>query len=260
MSGSGMMLGAAYQAGVVAWLYVHMLREQRLHWFELADDRPLAVAGEVSGPGDDVRIEFSAGVPSVELQAKHGLSGKRRLREVLSRISNTSCAPTGPVVLAVDRTSSSWMHKTLPDDLECLRQGRADAIRQETRQLIESLESAESQVLGQLYVKVLDVDEPEDSDSKWAITALQDLLENANGAELAWKLLRDDAATVCKRRLSRTASALRDLPDANDLRVRPPLPVEKIGHELDASKAPHASPHFASIRSRRKPRDTPAVP
>ncbi len=93
MSGSGMMLGAAYQAGVIAWLYVHVLREQRLHWFELADDRPLAVAGEVSGPGDDVRIEFPAGVPSIEVQAKHGLSGKLRLREALRRISETARIP-----------------------------------------------------------------------------------------------------------------------------------------------------------------------
>ena len=161
-----MMLGGAYQAGVVAWLYVHVLREQRLHWFDLANDRPLAVAGEVSGPGDDVRIEFPAGVPSVEVQAKHGLSGKLRLREVLNRISRTTSTPTVPVVLAIDRTSSSWIYKTLPDDLECLRQARPDAIRKETRQFIESLESAESKVLGQLYVKVLDVDEPEDSDSK----------------------------------------------------------------------------------------------
>ena len=236
MSGSGMMLGGAYQAGVVAWLYVHVLREQRLHWFEFTDDRPLAVAGEVSGPGDDVRIEFAAGVPTVEVQAKHGLPGKPRLREVLSRISKAARPSGGPVVLAVDRTSSSWIHKTLPDDLECLRQRRPDAIRQETRQFIASLESAEARVLEQLYVKVLDVDEPEDADSKWAISALQDLLEHANRAELAWKLLRDDGATVCKRRLSRTASDLRDLLRANDLRVRPPLPIERLDHELDASK------------------------
>lgn len=237
MSGSGMMLGGAYQAGVIAWLYVHVLREQRLHWFELADDRPLAVAGEVSGPGDDVRIEFPAGVPSVEVQAKHGLSGKLRLREVLRRISETPSTTTGPIVLAVDRTSSSWIHKILPDDLECLRQDREDAIRQETREFIESLDTVELQVLPMLYVKILDLDEPEDPDAKWAISALQDLLEDANCAELVWKLLRDDATTVCKRRLSRTASDLRELLDANGLRVRPPLPQEKINHELDASKA-----------------------
>ena len=32
-----------------------------------------------------------------------------------------------------------------------------------------------------------------------------------------------------------------------------------VGVDADGRK-PHASPHFASIRSRRKPRDTPAVP
>ena len=37
--------------------------------------------------------------------------------------------------------------------------------------------------------------------------------------------------------------------------------LKKTGHKTsDRWNAPHASPHFASIRSRRKPRDTPAVP
>ena len=31
-------------------------------------------------------------------------------------------------------------------------------------------------------------------------------------------------------------------------------------HDAYCPPGPHASPHFASIRSRRKPRDTPAVP
>ena len=211
MSGSGMMMGGAYQAGVIAWLYVHLLRGQRLHWFELADDRPLAVAGEVSGPGDDVRIDFPPGVPSVEIQAKHGLSGRQRLREALSRIRRIPSPTTSPVVLVVDRTSSRWIHRILPDDLECLRQGRPDAIRKETGQFLGSLAPAEAEALKRLYVKVLDVDELEDSDSKWAISALQDLLKDPGGAEVAWKLLRDDATTVCKRRLNRTASDLRQL-------------------------------------------------
>lgn len=236
MSGSGMMMGGAYQAGVIAWLYVHMLREQRLHWFELADDRPLAVAGEVSGPGDDVRIDFPPGVPSVEIQAKHGLSGRQRLREALSRIRRTPSTTTSAVVLVVDRTSSRWIHRTLPDDLECLRQGRPDAIRKETRQFLESLAPSEAKALGRLYVKVLDVDELEDPDSKWAVSALQDVLKDAGGAEVAWKLLRDDATTVCKRRLNRTVSDLRQLLGSSDLEVRPSPPLQRLDHELDASK------------------------
>ena len=236
MSGSGMMMGGAYQAGVIAWLYVHLLREQRLHWFELADDRPLAVAGEVSGPGDDVRIDFPPGVPSVEIQAKHGLSGGQRLREALSRIRRIPSTTTSAVVLVVDRTSSRWIHRILPDDLECLRQGRPDAIRKETRQFLGPLAPTEAEALGRLYIKVLDVDELEDSDSKWAISALQGLLKDPGGADVAWKLLRDDATTVCKRRLNRTASDLRQLLGSSGLEVRPSLPLERMDHELDASK------------------------
>ena len=236
MSGSGMMMGGAYQAGVIAWLYVHMLREQRLHWFELADDRPLAVAGEVSGPGDDVRIDFPPGVPSVEIQAKHGLSGRQRLREALSRIGRTPSTTPSAVVLVVDRTSSRWIHRILPDDLECLRQDRPDAVRKETCQFLESLPPSEAEALGRLYVKVLDVDELEDPDSKWAVSALQDLLKDPTGAEVAWKLLRDDATTVCKRRLNRTASDLQQLLGANGLEIRPAPPLQRLDHELDASK------------------------
>ena len=236
MSGSGMMMGGAYQAGVIAWVYVHMLREQRLHWFELADDRPLAVAGEVSGPGDDVRIDFPPGVPSVEIQAKHGLSGRQRLREALSRIGGTPSTIASAVVLVVDRTSSRWIHRILPDDLECLRQDRPDAIRKETSQFLESLPPNEAKALGRLYVKVLDVDELEDPDPKWAVSALQDLLKDSSGAEVAWKLLRDDATTVCKRRLNRTVSDLRQLLGANGLEIRPAPPLQRLDHELDASK------------------------
>ena len=109
--------------------------------------------------------------------------------------------------------------------------------RKETRDFLKSLTSTESAALGRLHARVLDVDDPEDSDSKWAISALQDLLEDGGQAELAWKLLRDDATTLCKHRLNRTASDLRQLLGAHGLKVRPPLPLERMGHELDASKA-----------------------
>ena len=58
MAGDATVSGTTYQAGVVAFVYVHMLLEQRLGWFELFDDEPVAVEGEVNGPGDDVRVDF----------------------------------------------------------------------------------------------------------------------------------------------------------------------------------------------------------
>ena len=60
-----MMQGGSYRANVIAWLYVHILREQRLQWFDLRNDQPTAIAGEVDGPGDDARVDFPLGVALV---------------------------------------------------------------------------------------------------------------------------------------------------------------------------------------------------
>ena len=135
MSGSGMMQGGSYQANVIAWLYVHILREQRLQWFDLRNDQPTAIAGEVDGPGDDARVDFPPGVPSIEVQAKHGLSGATRFRQALQRIVHDDSHPDRGVVIVVDRTATDWICRVLPDDLERLRQGRADAVRYQTKTL-----------------------------------------------------------------------------------------------------------------------------
>ena len=237
MSGSAMMQGGAYQAGVVAWLYVHVLREQRLCWFDLLDDRPISVAGEVDGPGDDARVDFSSEIDSVEVQAKHGVNGVGRLREVLDRIRDKDVVGQRTVVLAVDRTSAGWVHKVLPTDLDRLRCGRDDAIRKETRRFLERLDEGEREVLGRLHVKVLDVDLPDGAEAKWAITALHEMLEDPQKAEIAWEVLVQDATTLCKKRLIRARSELRSGLEARGLKIRPPLPMEKLGHGLDASKA-----------------------
>ena len=237
MSGSGMFTGADYQAGVVAWLYVHILLEQRLNWFPLLNDRPTAVAAEVGGPGDDLRIDIAQSTQSVELQAKHGLTGAAALRNALTRIAETLTSDATHIVLAVDRTSSTWIHKLLPDDLDRLRQSREDAIRQESRALLASLTQSERAALPRVHVKVLDVDDPEDPEAKWAISALQQVLDDDRQADIAWRLLRDDATTLCKKRGRRTLRALRSLLAAHDLKARLSRPMEQLNHQLDASKA-----------------------
>jgi hypothetical protein len=67
----------------MAYVAVHILLEQQLGWFELFDDTPTAIAGEVGGAGDDAAVEFRVGTPTVEIQAKHGLQGLQALVEVL---------------------------------------------------------------------------------------------------------------------------------------------------------------------------------
>jgi len=74
MGGSATFSGTSHQAGVIAFVYAHMLAEARLDWLRPSDDTPLAVEAETGGAGDDLRIEFGR-AQSVEVQAKHGLKG-----------------------------------------------------------------------------------------------------------------------------------------------------------------------------------------
>ena len=74
MGGTATFSGVNFQAKVIAYIYVHILTQQPLGWFGNLDDKPIAVSGETSGPGDDARIGFGSRYESVEIQAKHGLS------------------------------------------------------------------------------------------------------------------------------------------------------------------------------------------
>ncbi len=59
MGGNATVSGTNYQAGVIAYVFVHVLAEARLRWLK-TDDTPSAVSGEVKGPGDDARVECNS--------------------------------------------------------------------------------------------------------------------------------------------------------------------------------------------------------
>src|SRR5260370_37184490 len=106
MSGAATFFGTNYQAGVLALVYVHILKQAPLRWFDHFIDTPVAVSGETDGPGDDARIEFGERHPAVEVQAKHGLTGGAKLLEAVVDIGRRSVADAGTkVVLGVDRSS-----------------------------------------------------------------------------------------------------------------------------------------------------------
>ncbi len=173
MSGSGTFAGTDYQAGVIAYISVHMLLEQRLGWFPTLPDAPIAVSGEVDGPGDDVSVALSGERPSVEVQVKHGLTGVAELLFVVARIKEFS--GNCEVVLAVDGTSSRWLADTLADDLDRFRQGRHDSTRQHTREVLAALQGdpAGLAALQRLHIKRIDVDALDDAGAKWAVTELR---------------------------------------------------------------------------------------
>lgn len=162
MGGDATFSGTTYQAKVIALVYTHVLAQIRLGWFSPADDTPIAVSGEVQGPGDDAKVEFGALLADAEVQAKHGLTGGDELSKVVERLcTQTPAGQTIPVVLAVDRPRTTrWIYAQLPSDISRLRSGRTDGLKADTERLLKELTDAgaPTAVLQALYVVPIDVD------------------------------------------------------------------------------------------------------
>jgi hypothetical protein len=142
VGGEATFSGTVYQANVIAYAAVHVLTETKLRWLPVSDDTPIAVSGEVKGPGDDARIEFASPLPPIEIQAKHGLKGPGSTSEVVDKIQKAS-ASTQPtvVILAVDSSSSPTVRNELRMDLDRIRSGRTDSLREITKRVIDELVS-----------------------------------------------------------------------------------------------------------------------
>ena len=105
MGGDATFSGTNYQANALAYVFVHVLTESKLRWLAVADDTPVAVSGEVRGPGDDARIEFRSGVAAVEVQAKHGLKPKKCIDAFGAIRDGSEVFDATAVLLVVDSTS-----------------------------------------------------------------------------------------------------------------------------------------------------------
>ena len=73
MGGDATFSGTTYQARVIAYAYVHVLAQMRLGWLGAVDDTPLAVSGEVKGPGDDMRISLESVIRRSKCRPNTGL-------------------------------------------------------------------------------------------------------------------------------------------------------------------------------------------
>ncbi|HXI12417.1 MAG TPA: tetratricopeptide repeat protein [Thermoanaerobaculia bacterium] len=236
MSGVATFSGTKYQAGVLAVIYAHILKQAPLYWFEHFLDTPVAVSGETEGPGDDGRIEYGVRHPAVELQAKHGLTGGAKLAETVGvmRTRARGDAET-KIVLAVDLTSSRNVRVEFAQDLERYRGGRADRLGSDLRDLITSL-GDEAQFLHRVYVKTLDVDNAADAERKFATHLLEEALVDPVQAQAAWDVLANDAAQLCAKRLRRTRQDIVDLLVAKGIAVRPPTKDEAVMQQLALSR------------------------
>ena len=229
MGGPATVEGATYQEGVIAYIFVHALAMRRLGWIEGADDTPIAVSGETGGPGDDVMVE-SVGL-TFELQAKAGLTGEAALTTAIREIVARMAAIPEPVILAVDRRSSTWIYNGFASDLDRIRDERTDFFAH-ARSIFEELGSA----LKPIRVKALDVLLPDQAQADLARDMLARLLGSDASAVAAWSHLLAIAADVSRRRRRKNRVALVDELRLLDIEVPPIGPDGQRFNELEFIK------------------------
>jgi tetratricopeptide (TPR) repeat protein len=236
VSGDGTFAGTNYQASVIAFVFVHVITEAKLRWLPTADDTPSAVSGEVKGPGDDARVEFGSGDAAVEIQAKHGLKPQKAVEAFQAIKSEASAADVTAVLLVVDSSSSNSVRRDLRRDLDRMRSGRTDGIRELTRRIVADLGDEGASAIARVHVRVVDVDSAADNEAARALELLSDHLEDPSKALAAWAILERDAASMCAERSRRTRKALLDLLGAAGITLRPPRRTRKWHDDLRYSK------------------------
>lgn len=219
--------GTNHQAGVIAFVFVHMLAQRRLGWLTPIDDTPLAVSAETGGPGDDVAVEFGEG-QAFEVQAKAGLTGEAALADAIRAIARRAAGSAATVVLAVDRRSSGWIYRDFATELERIRGGRVDVLPK-----AGALYGELGDALNRVRVKAVDVSPPDDPEAQRAKDLLAVMLVDTRQADAAWAILLQSASDLAARRLRRDRAALIDLLSGAGIAVRSLSPDERWLSQLD---------------------------
>lgn len=227
MGGPATFAGTNYQAGVIAFVFVHMLAQRRLGWLTPLDDTPLAVSAETGGPGDDVEVEFGE-AQAFEVQAKAGLTGDAALTDAIRGIAGRVGDSEKGVVLVVDRRSSGWIYRDFATELERVRGGRLDVLPS-----AGALYAELGSVLGRTRVKAVDVSLPDDPEAQRSKDLLAGVLSDPLTAETAWAVLLEAAADVAARRLRKDRAAVIDLLTGRGIGVRLLSPDERWLSQLD---------------------------
>jgi tetratricopeptide (TPR) repeat protein len=221
MGGIATFSGTTYQQRVIAYVAVHVLSQRRLLWFETEDDTPESVSGETGGPGDDCAVVLRGSSRVVEIQAKHGLTAGAELRGAVSAIfeklrkSDASLR----VVIAVDRTCSDKV-LAVAADLDRLRSGRTDRIKAETNALL-GLAGDARDLLSRISIIQVDVERDDSAHAGVAVARLEAALEDPDRAVAAWRLLVDDAGTLCSRGWARLSRDFVGRLESSGIRVKP---------------------------------------
>src|SRR5258708_6550835 len=193
--------GVGFQAKIIAFVAVHILAEAPLTGLERdIEGIPIAVAAETNGPGDDIRIEFTQPVATIELQAKKGLRVDDRFDEAISKIaSGLARDSTSNIILAVNRRTVDRIKEKLSQDLDRLREGREDTPHDQTLlnrvlQLFatSTRDREQAQDLAKrLFVCLFDVDENLSHNTQAALNLLRSrVLMNDQQTGAAWNILK----------------------------------------------------------------------
>ena len=216
--------GMNFQAIVTAIAGVHLLLGMPLGWLEgIADDVPLAVWAETSGPGDDIRLELKEG-EIVEIQAKKGLQkGKELWASLLALATSIQNGEIQYGVLAVAPDSSRNICYSLSQDIARLAESRDDGLskigNEWNAKLVACGLDAKS-VCKRLRVHVVHGLSADSASIVESHTKLLALCESRDDITAAWSHLYRDAHAIAARRGRWEASSLARLLATNHVRTK----------------------------------------
>lgn len=208
--------GYNFQAYAIAYVSTCIVTGKDLKWVNQQfgqPDVPIAVSAETGGPGDDIRVEL--GFASFEAQVKRGLNADARLDETIERFGKVLAANRDARgVIIVDPTSSKTVKEDLASDLQRLRDGLDNNLKDVTNRVLGRLASIGAQdpkeVASRISVVTLHLEET-GAHSELAQWCLRWRLETPAMDGGAWRALVNDGHQLTQRSGRRDKIALEKL-------------------------------------------------
>lgn len=215
--------GMNFQAAITAICAAHMLRGTPIRWLPTgADDTPTSVWAETNGPGDDVRLETSAGL--VEIQAKKGLTRGLKLWDPLLAMAKAIHAGTLDYgVIAVAPDTSGSVKDDLSRDILRLADGRHDDLTEIGKDLKARLERARLPVkssCARIRIQIVHALEIDGADVKATLSLLCQVCTRESDAFSAWTALYAGASVLIARKGRWSLKDGTDLLRANKIDLR----------------------------------------
>lgn len=197
MGGRASGSGFDYQAAANAYVLAHIIAGRPLHFIG-DNDCPAALSAETKGPGDDMLIELVDG-RRIEVQVKRGLNRAKLWDDLLALCAGLAEDGKLHGVLLVDSSTSPTIRNDLKGDLERLRGGRRDQLKEITLDFLSRLNEHGLPDLSRIGLFIVEkrLDET-DADRSLAMTALETVIERPQDARAAWNALYVHGAQIIK--------------------------------------------------------------